>query len=264
MTILKEILEYKKEEVLQQKEYQNIAEIIESAKSTPAPKNFYKTLEEYRQKGKFALIAEVKKASPSKGVIKEDFNHIEIAEIYEKAGAAAISVLTDEKFFQGKPGYLADIREISGLPLLRKDFIIDEYQIYQTRNIGADIILLIASALSQNQLRDYLNLSEELGLSVLLEVHNREEYDFALEAGARLIGINNRDLKTFKVDLQTTAGLIKDGLSKDVFVISESGIKDRMDIEFLKRHGVSGALIGEALMKEEDIETAVNNLIKYT
>ncbi len=262
MTILKEIIEYKKKEVLHQKQALDFAELECLIKELPRPKNFCKMLRDYKQKNEIALIAEIKKASPSKGVIREDFNHLEIARAYEKAGAAAISVLTDEKFFQGKIEYLKDIRRISDLALLRKDFIIDEFQIYQTRSIGADIILLIASALDKNQLKDYFNLSEELGLSVLLEIYNQAELDFALEINAKIIGINNRDLKTFKVDLQNTVNLIKDKNFENAFIISESGIKTGSDIKFLKEYGVCGVLIGETFMKEENIERVFQSLIK--
>ncbi|OGI01949.1 MAG: hypothetical protein A2Y25_02985 [Candidatus Melainabacteria bacterium GWF2_37_15] len=243
MTILQEILEYKKQEVLKQKQQ---------------ARSFYKVL----QAGKFALIAEVKKASPSKGIIREDFNHIEIAQAYAKAGAAAISVLTDEKFFKGNVQYLKDIRAITDLPILRKDFIIDEFQVYETKIIGADIILLIVAALDKAQIKDYYDLSRELGLEVLVEVHDRKEFDTAVELGANIIGINNRDLKTFEVNLQNTVNIIKEGIPEGVFVISESGIQDNGDVKFLKENGVSGILVGEALMREKNIETAVLNLLK--
>ncbi len=262
MTILKEIIEYKKEEIAGQKHAIGMTELQNVIKETPAAIDFCKILEDYRKKKEIAVIAEVKKASPSKGLIRADFNHIEIARAYEKAGAAAISVLTDEKFFQGKIDYLKDIRKISGKPLLRKDFIIDEFQIYHTRSLGADIILLIASALDKNRLRDYLDLSKELGLNVLLEVHDREEFEIAREFEAKIIGINNRNLKTFEVDLQTTLDLIRDEKLKDTFIISESGIKDSRDIRLLRARGVNGVLVGETFMKQENIEAAFQNLIK--
>ena len=262
MTILQEIIAYKKQEVLNFRKSCDFEKLKNSIKNLPPAKSFLKSLEEYRQNKQVAVIAEVKKASPSKGVIREDFNHIEIARVYEKAGAAAMSILTDEKFFQGNPEYLCDIRKISSLPLLRKDFIIDEIQVYQTRQMGADIILLIASALDKKQLRDYFDLSKNLGLDVLLEVHTHEELDFALDTGARIIGINNRDLKTFNVDLRNTTDLIKGKNLDNVFIISESGIKTSSDVKFLKKHGISGILIGEALMKEKNVGTAFNNLIK--
>ena len=243
MTILQEILEYKKQEVFKQKQ---------------PVRSFYKVL----QTGKFALIAEVKKASPSKGIIREDFNHIEIAQAYTKAETAAISVLTDKKFFQGNIQYLKDIREITDTPILRKDFIIDEFQVYETKIIGADIILLIVAALDKAQIKDYYDLSCELGLEVLVEVHDREEFNIAVELGANIIGINNRDLKTFEVNLQNTVNIMKEGIPEGVFIISESGIQNNGDVKFLKENGVSGVLVGEALMREKNIETAVQNLLK--
>lgn len=262
MTILKEIIENKKQEVMLQKKAADFLQIEELIKNSSPVINFYSILEDCRQKKNTAVIAEIKKASPSKGVIKKDFDHNKIAKIYEKAGAAAISVLTDEKFFQGNLKYLKDIKKVSVLPVLRKDFIIDEFQIYQTRSIGADIILLIASALNKSQLKDYLKLSEELGLNVLLETHTEKEFEFALEIGAKIIGINNRDLKTFAVDLQHTANIIKGKNLEGAHIISESGIKTSSDIKFLKSKGVSAILIGEAFMKEDDIEKAFYKLVR--
>ncbi len=243
MSILEEILEHKKQEIIKQKQ--------------PA-RNFYKRL----QSGEFALIAEVKKASPSKGIIREDFNHKEAALAFEKAGAAAISVLTDEKFFRGSIQYLKDIRKIVDLPVLRKDFIIDEFQVYQTKFIGADIILLIVSVLDKAQLADYFALSSEIGLEVLVEVHDRKEFELAAQTGAKIIGINNRDLKTFEVNVKNTLDIIKNGIPEGVFIISESGIQAGPDVKLLRESGVSGILAGEALMREKDIERAVKNLIK--
>lgn len=243
MTILDEILNHKKQEVLKQKK--NI-------------RSFYKLL----QDGEFGVIAEVKKASPSKGVIREDFNPEEIAISYAHAGASAISVLTDEKFFQGNIQYLKSIRKLVELPLLRKDFIIDEFQVYETKLIGADIILLIASALDKVQLKDYYDLSSEIGLDVLLEVHDKKEFDIALETGAKIIGINNRNLKTFEVSLQNTLDIIKNEIPDGVFVISESGIQNNSDVKMLKDKGVSGVLVGESLMRENNIENALKNLIQ--
>ncbi len=262
MTILQEIIEYKKKEVLNQKKSCNIEELKNSIKELPAAKSFCKVLKEHKQKEKIAVIAEIKKASPSKGMIRENFDHIQIAKIYEKIGVSAISVLTDEKFFQGKIEYLTDIRKISNKPLLRKDFIIDEFQIYQTRSIGADIILLIAAALDEKQLKDYFDLSKELGLDVLLETHNKKEMNAAIKTGAKIIGINNRNLKTFDVNLQNTVDLIKEQNIDNIFIISESGIKTGDDIKFLKKQGVCGVLVGESLMKKENIEKAFLNLIK--
>ncbi len=243
MTILQEILEHKTQEVLNKKK---------------PVKSFYEVL----RKDEFSLIAEVKKASPSKGIIRQDFNHVEIAKIYAEAGARAISVLTDERFFQGSIQYLKDITQAVDLPILRKDFIVDEFQVYETKIIGADIILLIVSALDKIQLKDYFDLSKEIGLDVLVEAHDREEFDIAADIGAKIIGINNRDLKTFQADLQVTCDILAGGVPENTFVISESGIQTRDDIKKLKECGASGALIGEAFMKEKDILNAVKSLIK--
>lgn len=262
MTILDTILEYKKAEVENQKKLCTIDELINKCKNLPETKSFFNILKKNRAGRKISLIAEVKKASPSKGVIKENFNHVEIAEIYQKAGASAISVLTDKKFFQGSIQYLKDIRQIVKIPVLRKDFIIDKYQIWQTREMGADIILLIASALEKNQLKDFYSMSKELGLDVLLEIHDREELDFALEIDANIIGINNRNLKTFKISLNHTVDLIKDIKLNNKFIISESGIENSQNVSFLKAYGVDGILVGESLIKSIDIEKSVINLLE--
>ena len=262
MTILQEIIEFKKEEVLKQKQFCSVQDFENKIKELPAVKSFYSTLKDFKQNEKTAVIAEVKKASPSKGVIREDFDYIEIAKTYEKFGAAAISVLTDEKFFQGKIKYLTDIKKITRLPVLRKDFIIDEFQVYQTRGMGADIILLIAAALDKKQLEDYFCLSKELGLEVLLEVHDEKEFDDALEVGAEIIGVNNRNLKTFEVSLQITINLIKSRMLTNKFIISESGIKDNSDIKYLQSYGVAGFLIGETLLRKKNIDITLSNLIK--
>ncbi len=262
MTILQKIVEYKKIEVLDQKKNCKYKNTDSSAKDNSEANDFIKALEEHKQKNQLAVIAEVKKASPSKGVICKEFNHLKIAKIYQKVGAAAISVLTDENFFMGKPEYLSDIKKISNLPILRKDFIIDEFQIYQTKQLGADIILLIASILDKKQLKDYMDLSQELNLDILLEVHDNKEFDLALESGAKIIGINNRCLKTFEVNINNTLELIKGRKLNDIYIISESGINNSTDISILKENGVSGILVGEALMNKESIEKAYYNLIR--
>ena len=262
MTILDTILKYKKTEVEKQKNLCNINELINNCKKSTETKSFLDILKKNKAYHKISLIAEVKKASPSKGVIKENFNPVEIAEIYQKAGASAISVLTDEKFFQGSIKYLKDIKKIAKIPVLRKDFIIDEYQIYQTREMGADIILLIAAALEKKQLKDFYNMSKELGLDVLLEVHDKEEFDFALEINAEIIGINNRNLKTFEISLNHTVDLIKNIKLNNKYIISESGIENSENVTFLKNYGVDGILVGESLIKSNHIEKAVINLLK--
>ena len=254
--ILDEIVEQKKRVVEQDKENESLDQLKEKIAQTGEARDFKQAL----KNGGVSLIAEIKKASPSKGVIKEDFNPLQIAQQYQQAGASALSVLTDQDFFQGKLSYLTDVKKEVELPLLRKDFIIDLYQIYQARAYGADAVLLIAAILEQEDLRDYLNLAQELGLDVLLEVHNRKELEMALEVDAEIIGINNRDLKVFEVDLATTLGL-KRLIPDDKVVISESGIKDRSDINLLSEHEIDGVLVGEALMRSDDINAKVKELV---
>ncbi len=217
------------------------------------------------RRGDVALIAEVKKASPSKGVICPDFDPVRIAREYEAAGASCLSVLTDEKFFQGSLDYLRQIREAVKLPLLRKDFIIDERQILEAIEWGADAILLIVAILDDQQLRDYQSLAAAAGLAVLVEVHDEAELDRALAAGAQLVGVNNRDLKSFKVDLGTTERLAEklwasaDGKSK--LLVAESGIFTRADVERLKACGSGAILVGESLMRGGNIATKVGELL---
>jgi indole-3-glycerol phosphate synthase len=206
------------------------------------------------------LIAEVKKASPSQGVIREDFDPVNIARIYEESGASCLSVLTEDKYFQGNLGYLGRIRKSVKLPLLRKDFIIDEYQIHEARVAGADAILLIAACLDTNQLQDYIGIASGLGLDVLVESHTYQELDKSLSAGATIVGINNRDLSTFDVSLTTTFDLLKD-IPDDRTVVSESGIKTRDDVVRLHQAGVDAILVGESLMREKDIGRKVKELL---
>ena len=209
------------------------------------------------------LIAEVKKASPSSGLIRADFNPVEIARTYADNGASAISVLTEPKYFQGSLNYLQDIREAPGdkkLPLLRKDFLSDPYQIYQSRAYGADALLLIVAILTPEKLEKLLALSHELGMSCLVEVHNEAELEIALESHARIIGINNRDLSTFAVDLTTTKRL-RPLIPADRIVVSESGIKDRSDMVKLRQWGVDAVLIGESLMSAGNIAAKMKELL---
>ncbi|HTR43578.1 MAG TPA: indole-3-glycerol phosphate synthase TrpC [Pseudomonadales bacterium] len=207
-----------------------------------------------------ALIAEVKKASPSAGVICQDFDPVRIAKEYEAAGASCLSVLTDEKFFQGSLDYLHQIRQAVKLPLLRKDFIIDERQILEAIEWGADAILLIVSILSDEQLRKFHSLAMDAGLAVLVEVHDATEMERALKIGAELIGVNNRDLKTFKVDLATTENLAAK-LGQGKILVAESGIHTRADVERLKKCGASAILVGESLLRGGDIKTKIHELI---
>jgi indole-3-glycerol phosphate synthase len=207
-----------------------------------------------------ALIAEVKKASPSAGVICSDFDPIRIAKEYEAAGASCLSVLTDEKFFQGSLDYLRQIREAVKLPLLRKDFIIDERQILEAIEWGADAILLIVSILTDDQLQKFHSLARDAGLAALVEVHDAQEMDRALKIGAELIGVNNRDLKTFKVDLAATENLAKK-LGKGIILVAESGIHTRADVDRLKKCGANAILVGESLLRDGDIKTKIRGLI---
>ena len=220
------------------------------------PRGFMQAL---TQSSEVAVIAEVKKGSPSKGIISPDFNPTAIASSYEKGGADAVSVLTDEKFFYGALDYIPLVRQEIQLPVIRKDFIIHELQIEEAGNYGADAILLIAAILDQNQIRDYLQMSTELGMDTLVEVHDEKELEKSLVSGSRLIGINNRDLRDFTVDLQTTIRLRKDNPDSTP-VVSESGIKNHEDIKMLEDHGIAAALIGESLMRSGDREAALREL----
>lgn len=221
---------------------------------------FEKTLKAANSKGKMAFICEVKKASPSKGLIAKDFDYVNIAKEYEKAGAAAISVLTEPYFFQGNNAYLNEISKNVQIPLLRKDFTIDEYQIYVAKLIGASSVLLIASLLEAPEIEKFISLSSALGLCSLVEAHTESEVEYALRAGAKILGINNRNLKTFEVDLNTTLRL-KSGVSDDVMFVSESGIKTHDDVKKLQDAGVNAVLIGETLMRSEDKAKTLKNLM---
>lgn len=206
------------------------------------------------------LIAEVKKKSPSKGIIREDFDPISIAQTYAANGASAISVLTDHEFFAGELAYLSAIREAVTLPLLRKDFTIDPYHIYQARLAGADAVLLIVSILTSTQLREFIEIARSLGLASLVEVHTEEELEVALTGGAEIVGINNRDLKTFHTDIATTFRL-KDSIPTDTVVVSESGINTHEDVMKLKEAGINAILVGESLMRSPDIGAKVRALL---
>ena len=206
-----------------------------------------------------AIIAEVKKASPSKGLIAEDFDYIEIAKEYEQAGASAISVLTEPYFFQGSNDYLKEISENVQIPILRKDFTIDEYMIWEAKSIGASAILLIVSILDDVQLKEYLDLAHELGLSAIVETHDAEEIKSAVDAGAQIIGVNNRNLADFTVDIDNSINL-RSLVSEDITFISESGIKTKEDVTRLKENNVDAVLIGETLMKSDDKKSMIFEL----
>ncbi len=254
--ILDRIVASKRREVASLREMRPLSLLEEALHDLPPPRDFRGAI----SRGPCSIIAEVKRRSPSRGRIREGFDPLAIAALYQENGAAAISVLTDEEFFEGKGEYLAGIREIVDLPLLRKDFVIDPYQVYETRVLGGDAVLLIASLLEEGLLRGYIGLAAELGLSALVEIHTQEELGIALAAGAEIIGINNRDLRTFTTDLGTTLELAP-LVPGDKVTVSESGINIREDIERLMGAGVRSFLVGEALMRAEDIGEKLRELL---
>ena len=256
--ILQEIVEHKRGEVAAAIARVSMDEMKRRALDTPTPRNFFTALT--RPKDTLRVIAEVKKASPSAGVIREDFDPVAIAQAYEHNGAAAISCLTDEHYFQGSLDYLTAIKNAVKLPVLRKDFIIDPYQVVEARAAGADAILLIAECLTEPLLIDLLILATELKLSTLVEVHDATELDRAVRLGAGLIGINNRDLATFTTDLDTTIRLLGQ-VPDDVVLVSESGIRNRSDVERLGDAGVGAVLVGESLLAEADPGGAAASLV---
>lgn len=255
---LEKIISYKVREVAYQMAETPQSQLQSMLSNLPATRSFKQAVS---QPGGVNLIAEVKKASPSKGIIREDFDHLAIARAYTRAGAAAISVLTDREFFQGSPDFLREIRQVTNLPLLRKDFVINPYQLYQARVLGADAVLLITAILSDSELIEFQGIAEELGLDCLVEVHNADELTRAMTAGARLLGINNRDLKTFRTDLNTTFLLKKLISQPDTSVVSESGINTRADVVRLEEEGVEAMLVGEALVRHTDLEFQVRRLL---
>lgn len=256
--ILDEIIAHKKLEVAAQKQDESLDEIRRKLADIGPVRGFKAAVS---RPGKVNLIAEVKKASPSRGVIRADFDPEAIARIYEDSGASAISVLTDKKFFQGDISFLAMVRSVTAsVPILRKDFIIDEYQIYQARLAGADAILLIAAALELPALRKFLSIAHEMDLDCLVEVHSEDELDTVLNTDASVIGINNRDLRTFITDIKATAQLMPK-IPEDKTVVSESGISSRKDVGFLQRCGVNAMLVGESLMKSDDIGSTIKQLM---
>ncbi len=257
MNILQRIVEYKKIEVEEQKKKFNLSVLREEAEKIRVSYDFKKALS---GEG-INIIAEVKKASPSKGVIREDFDPVKIAKSYEKGGAKAISVLTDKKFFQGSPLYLRQIAEVVHLPILRKDFVIDEFQIYGAKALGASSFLLIAAILNESQLKDFIDLGRELGMEPLVETHSEEEVEKALKCGAEIIGVNNRDLKTFNVSLETTLRLLPLIKSENKILVSESGIKGKEDIIKLRNAGVDAFLIGETLMRSKKPEEVLKSWV---
>lgn len=259
--ILEKILTVKREENAVLKQIRAVDDLLAEATARKDIRGFANALREKIDAKQNAVIAEIKKASPSKGLIREDFNPSEIAMDYAANGATCLSVLTDKQFFQGSPDYLRQARAACSLPVLRKDFIIDPYQIIRSRAIGADCILLIVSALSDMQLQEFETLSFELGMDVLVEVHDRHELERALKLKTPLLGINNRSLRSFEVSLQNTLDLLAD-IPEDRLVITESGIHSHADIVNMNAHQVYGFLIGEAFMREPSPGAALAGFIK--
>lgn len=249
--ILDKILASKRIEVSAALDKKPLDQVREEAYTVSDPRDFVGSIHSKIVAGKAAVIAEIKKASPSKGVIREDFRPAEIARSYEKGGAACLSVLTDAQYFQGSAEYLKQARNACKLPVLRKDFMIDPYQVYEARAMGADCILLIVAALELKQLRELEALSHDLGMAVLVEVHNSDELELALQLDTPLIGINNRNLRTFEVTLQTTLDLLQQ-LPDDRFVITESGIFTPEDVALMRDNEVHAFLVGEAFMRQPD------------
>lgn len=260
-TILDDILAHKRQEVAAQKQRVDMDTLVANiSASNDTPRGFMKALQARVAIGGTAVIAEVKKASPSMGVIRASFDPVAIAESYAAAGATCLSVLTDEKYFQGSGHYLRLVRAAVGLPLLRKDFIVDEYQIVEARALGADAILLIVAALSDAELAAFTRLAHDLGLDVLVEVHDEAECARALQLPLRVIGVNNRNLHDFSVSLETSRR-IKTMLPADYLLVSESGIHTRADIEALQADGIHAFLVGGALMQADDPGVALSALL---
>jgi indole-3-glycerol phosphate synthase len=246
--ILKRILRRKAEEIVERSAQLSLRELSRRIDGMPPPRGFLERLEDRLRIGQVAVIAEIKKASPSKGLLRDPFLPAAIARSYAAFDATCLSVLTDRDFFQGSEVYLQEAREACALPVLRKDFIIDPYQIYEARVIGADCILLIVAALGDAMLRDLAQLALHLDMDVLVEVHDEFELERALALGLPLIGINNRDLRTFKTHLDTTLRLLRD-IPDDRLVVTESGLHTPAEVALLREHGVHAFLVGEAFMR---------------
>ncbi|HYE30227.1 MAG TPA: indole-3-glycerol phosphate synthase TrpC [Methylomirabilota bacterium] len=264
MNILEKIVEEKRQEVSRLQARPVSPDHLRWALKAHGARRPFETDLRYPRRGSIALIAEVKKASPSAGVIREDFDPVALAREYEDAGASCLSVLTDEKFFQGSLEYLRQIRDAVRIPLLRKDFIIHERQILESVEWGADAILLIAAILNDDQIAEFMALAKSVGLGVLLEVHDQQELERALRLQAPIIGVNNRDLKTFKVDIATTETLARRLASaspRQPLLVAESGIHTRADVQRMIACGANAILVGESLMREQDISAKIDDLL---
>ena len=257
--ILTTILARKHEEIEQRSRVRSLADLRARAAVQPGTRGFVRAIQRRLDAGDAAVIAEIKKASPSKGVIRKDFQPAQIAASYEAGGAACLSVLTDVDFFQGSNLFLGEARGACSLPVIRKDFIVDPYQVYEARVIGADAILLIVAALEDGPMIEMANLAHELGMDVLVEVHDIDELERALQTDCQLIGVNNRNLRTFEVSLDTTLAL-KQAVPPDRTLVTESGIATRDDVQRMRAAGVHAFLVGETFMREADPGAALQRL----
>ncbi|MBW3539004.1 MAG: indole-3-glycerol phosphate synthase TrpC [Planctomycetes bacterium] len=258
--VLAEIVAHKRREIAALRERSTLADLERAAAAAGPSRGFVQALRSARNAGRIGLIAEVKKASPSAGLIREDFDPVRIAETYEQHGAACISVLTDERYFQGHLDHLRFVRQAVDVPLLRKDFILDPVQILEARAAGADCILLIAECLSSTELRELHAFAADAGLETLIEIYEPENLDRVLELAPPLVGINNRNLRTFVTDLDHTLQLVK-RVPAETLLVSESGIRTRNDVERLHEAGVAAILVGETLMRSDDIGAKVEELV---
>jgi len=258
--ILSNICDAKREHIETRKKSIPKSTLREAAKKTSPPRGFKRALEEKLKTQPFALIAEIKKFSPSGGLIRKDFNPTALAQAYESAGAACLSILTDTLYFQGEDAHLRQARDATKLPALRKDFILDPYQITESRALGADCVLLIMAMLEDTQAQELYATATEWGMDVLVEVHDKEELHRALKLSPQLVGINNRDLKTLKTDLAVSETLAK-AIPGNILSVCESGIRTHGDLERMKKAGLSCFLVGESLLREQDVASATRNLL---
>ncbi len=249
--ILQKILQRKVEEIYAASQKESVVDLSKRAEQALKPRGFIEAIKTKIANGKPGIIAEIKKASPSKGVMRENFIPADIARTYEQHGAACLSILTDKDFFQGSEEYLKQARDVTQLPVIRKDFIIDPYQVYEARAMNADCILLIVAALGDSSMNELLALAHHLDMDVLMEVHDREEMERALMSGAKLIGVNNRNLRTFDVSLKNTLDML-DMVPDDRILVTESGIHAPEDVKLMRDNNVNAFLVGEAFMRADD------------
>ncbi len=258
--VLQEICAAKRIEVAEAKKSHPLADVERAARAAPAPRGFADALQRAMAEGRYGLIAEIKKASPSAGLIRADFDPAALARAYASGGASCLSILTDTPYFQGRPEYLVAAREAASLPVLRKDFMLEPYQIVESRAMGADCVLLILAALEDGQAAELEGIARDLGMDVLAEVHNGEELDRALKLRTQLIGINNRNLKTLKVDLATTEELSRK-MPSGRMLVSESGLHTPTDLARMAKIGARCFLVGESLMRQADVAAATRALL---